>query len=135
MFSDTFIRVVTSGPFLGFVLAAVVAGGLIFAAWSQDLEPRRVNISILIAGGVIGWTAGILLTPVTNKELLQFGEFGKVVSTFITGYLAAKIDRLFDATITSSGPTSTVVKGFMLFIAAFFLGALSTIVWRSYVTP
>src|SRR5262245_21088968 len=53
------------------LLAAVVAGGLIFAAWSSDVEPRRVNISILVAGGVIGWTVGILLTPVTPTEGVQ----------------------------------------------------------------
>ena len=116
----------TYGPWIGYLLAALVAGALVWAA--LGFADTRLNIILLVTGGLIGWIIGILLTPLP-KEALRFSEYLTFISTFVGGYLLAKLDRVFNP----SAVNTQWVAQLMLFVAGAALGLLSTYVWRSYV--
>ena len=74
---------------------------LIFLVLSFYVAPGTadvvLNIAILAASVVVGWLMGTLLSPGTLREQGQFGTATKAISTFISGYLLAKIDNVLNA--------------------------------------
>lgn len=123
------------GPTLGYGLGVAVFVGLIWIAWGIG-QSVRLNLLVLITSGIVGWIVGILMTPATRSEKLQFSEYGKALSTFVTGYALAKFDKIFEIAIARPEDVSDVVAGrFMLAISAFSLGILLTFIWRKYVSP
>jgi len=126
------------GIWIGFAFAGLCVLGIIYAALAMktpaDVSPRQLNLVILIAGGLIGWVVGMLITPVSPKEQAVFSDAGKALSTFVTGYLVAKIDRIFDiATKQDENVNGLFVGRLLMFVSMFALGVLATFVWRSYV--
>jgi hypothetical protein len=122
------------GPWIGYVLAAIVLAGVIWCAVGE-MTSSRLNILIVIAGGLIGWVVGMLVTPVSVGEQTNFPEYGKALSTFVSGYLVAKIDKLFDLSVKDRADINGLLIGrLFMFVSAFALGALSTFVWRSYIS-
>ena len=99
-----------------------------------DLSPRQLNLVILISGGLVGWVVGMLITPVSPKDQAVFSETGKALSTFVMGYLVAKIDRIFDVAMKKDENVNALFVGrLLMFVSMFALGILATFVWRSYV--
>ena len=90
------------GSFIGFALGVVAAGGLLWVAFGLGTKPSHLNVLLLIAGALIGWAVGILITPISAQEAVQFSEFGKALSTFISGYLVAKLDKLFETSVSGN---------------------------------
>lgn len=44
------------GPWIGFVLAVLVLIGMVVGTWEPENQPAmRLNLWVLIAGGLIGW--------------------------------------------------------------------------------
>jgi hypothetical protein len=128
---------ISLGPWIGYGLALFAAAAIVWAAWGlgEGTSPRRLNLLLAIAGGLIGWVVGILITPLSPGEQTQFSDYGKALSTFVTGYLVAKLDRLFDISIKETASVNEVfLARIMIFASAFALGALSTYVWRAYVS-
>lgn len=75
------------------------------------------------------------MTPQSPGEKSNFSEYGTAISTFITGYLVAKIDRIFDLAIKDRADINGVLIGrVLMFVSAFILGAGSTSIWRTYVS-
>ena len=76
----------------------------------------------------------MLITPVSPKEQAIFSETGRALSTFVAGYLVAKIDRIFDIAMKRDENANGLFVGrLLMFVSAFALGALATFVWRSFV--
>jgi hypothetical protein len=76
----------------------------------------------------------MLITPVSPKEPAVFSDAGKALSTFVAGYLVAKIDRIFDIAMKQDGNANGLFVGrLLMFVSMFALGVLATFVWRSYV--
>lgn len=124
----------TFGPILGYLLGAVVC---VFLLWlSYDFGPSwRFNYLILIGGGLFGWIAGLLLSPTTRGERAQFSEYGKALSTFVSGFLVAKLDKLFELTVKGASDVNEIFVGrLILFASAVALGTLMTFIWRRYVS-
>jgi hypothetical protein len=126
------------GIWIGFSFAGLCVLGIVYAALamktSADLSPRQLNLVILISGGLVGWVVGMLITPISPKDQAVFSETGKALSTFVAGYLVAKIDRIFDvATRTDENVNGLFVGRLLMFVSMFALGVLATFVWRSYV--
>src|SRR5262245_19806731 len=114
------------GVLIGNLLGLAAAVVLIWAALGIGSSPR-LNILLLIGGGLIGWICGILMSPVTRGERTQFSEYGKALATFATGYLVAKLDKLFDLSVQDAGDVTEVFIGrIAMFASAFALGALFT---------
>ena len=123
------------GPVLGYGLAAIAYAVLVWASFGIGTS-IQTNILILLTGGVIGWIVGIIITPTTRNERTQFSEYGKALSTFVTGYLLAKVDKVFELTVTKAGDVNDVFLGrMMMFASAFALGILLTFIWRKYISP
>ena len=126
------------GIWIGFSFAALCLLGIVYAALAmktpEDVSPRQLNLVILIAGGLVGWVVGMLITPVSPKEQAIFSETGRALSTFVAGYLVAKIDRIFDIAMKRDENANGLFVGrLLMFVSAFALGALATFVWRSFV--
>jgi xanthosine utilization system XapX-like protein len=126
------------GIWIGFSFAGLCVLGIVYAALAMktpaDLSPRQLNLVILISGGLVGWVVGMLITPVSPKEQAVFSETGKALSTFVMGYLVAKIDRIFDVAMKKDDNVNALFVGrLLMFVSMFALGILATFVWRSYV--
>ena len=117
------------GIWIGFSFAGLCVLGIVYAALAMktpaDVSPRQLNLVILIAGGLVGWVVGMLITPVSPKDQAVFSE---------TGYLVAKIDRVFDIAMKQNENVNGLFVGrLLMFVSMFALGVLATFVWRSYV--
>ena len=126
------------GLWIGFAFAALCVLGILYAALATktpaDVSPRQLNLVILIAGGLVGWVVGMLITPVSPKEQAVFSDTGRALSTFVAGYLVAKIDRIFDIAMRKDDNVNGLFVGrLLMFVSTFALGVLATFVWRSYV--
>lgn len=122
------------GVWIGNLLGLIVTIALVWAAWGIGTSPR-LNILLLIGGGLTGWVCGILITPLTKGEKTKFSEYGKALATVATGYGVAKLDKVFELSVREAGDISEVLIGrIAMFASAFALGALFTFVWRQYVS-
>ncbi|MEH2537199.1 MULTISPECIES: hypothetical protein [unclassified Bradyrhizobium] len=123
------------GPLIGYLLALfvvvpVIAGG-VFSLGSS----RSLNLLLVITGALTGWVVGMLMAPVSKSEAKHFPEYGKAISTFAAGYLVAKADKLFDLYFKDGSAIDELLIGRLaMFVSAFAVGALSTYVWRMYVS-
>ncbi|MGH8610057.1 MAG: hypothetical protein ACREX9_22405 [Gammaproteobacteria bacterium] len=118
---------------IGFFLSGIATIILFLSAWYLGGN-RAINFSVVVFGGVAGWILGILLSPKSKGEATQFSEYGKAISMFISGFLVAKIDILFNQAIQHGDAFSSLFAGrLFLFGAAFGLGTLATFIGRRYV--
>lgn len=116
------------GPEIGYALAIVVVGMMVYVTWEPaNRDAMRLSIWILVAGGLTGWCAGMLMTP-NPDETAAFSGIAKLVSSFITGWLVGKMDQVFDP----SKVDELFVERLLMFLSAFMLGTLATFVWRKY---
>ena len=123
------------GPVLGYILGTIFIIALVVIAWTLG-GSWQLNGLLLISGGLIGWIAGVLITPLSAGEKTDFSEYGKAISTFLGGFVVAKLDKLFELSITNSGGavTELMIGRLLLFVSAFALGALFTFIWRRYIS-
>src|SRR5882724_2471310 len=77
------------------------AGAIIWIAChlGQKDDSVAVNILLCILGGLTGWIAGILVTPLNSLETAHFLSLGQAISAFVSGYLVSKLDRFFEKTL------------------------------------
>jgi hypothetical protein len=76
-----------------------------------------------------------LVTPVDDDETKKFRGWVKAGTAFIAGWLAGKLEKLFD--VYSQDPNKLdelAVKRLLAFGVMLLLGALSTYVWRHYLS-
>ena len=131
---ETLSTVVESaGPAIGFFLALVAFFVLWMLARRNGQPP--VRMMLFVFGALLGWTVGILITPEKSQEG-AFSAYGTAIMTFITGFLVAKIDRIFEVKIEGN---PNFVNGEFVFRvllggSAFVLGVLCTFIWRTYVS-
>jgi hypothetical protein len=119
----------TPGIWIGYALGLLALCGMVWGALGQSAP--RINVLVLISGALIGWVVGMLMTPVTGNEQAHFPEYGKALSTFVTGYLVAKLDRLFESVVgTPTNINEVLIARLLLFISSFALGTLATYIWR-----
>ncbi|UWU68222.1 hypothetical protein [Bradyrhizobium sp. NC92] len=114
---------------------AFAALAVIFVTASRQGASAPLSIQIIVAGGLIGWVVGILMTPQSPGEKSNFSDYGTAISTFVTGYLVAKIDRIFDLSIKDRADINELLIGrVLMFVSAFILGAGATSIWRAYIS-
>jgi hypothetical protein len=124
-----------NGALISYSLSAIVLAVLGWACLSIGSSPQ-FNVLILLSGGIIGWILGILISPNSPKEELKFSEFGKAIGAFLTGFLAAKIERIFELVIQKPSDVSDIFVGrSLVFVVSFGLGILFTFIWRTYIAP
>lgn len=122
-----------SGAVIGYGLGLITVCLLFWSCFSIGSSPQ-LNVLFLFCGGLIGWILGILITPISDIEKSRFSEFGKVIATFLTGFLLAKIERVFELAVQEKSDISEVFIGrSLLLVISFALGVLFTFIWRSYI--
>ena len=72
-----------------------------------------------------------MLTPKNDPEAKDFQKIGGAILTFVTGYLLAKTDPLFDAAV-ESGTLESLLGRALLLGSTFLIGALFVFVGRKY---
>jgi hypothetical protein len=110
-------------------LAALLA--LIAACFNVGSD-KWINMLLLIFGGLLGWVTGILATPLDSDEKSQFSTYAAAISTFLSGFLVAKLDKLFDMATEGGTLTSQSIGSALIFGSSVVLGALFTFVGRKY---
>jgi hypothetical protein len=69
-----------------------------------------LNILTCLFGSTIGWWAGILISP-DPAEQGRFSDFRKAVSAFLSGFLLAKLDLLFQGALAHDLAASPIFIG------------------------
>lgn len=122
-----------NGAFIGYALCITVFVCLGWVCFSFGSSPQ-LNTLFLFSGSSIGWILGIFMTPTSADEKAKFSEYGKTIASFITGFLLAKLEKIFELIVQERGDLSDVfVVRSLLLIISFALGILCTFIWRSYV--
>ena len=122
-----------NGAIIGYFLGLIAIGFLFWSCFSIGNSPQ-LNILFLFCGGLIGWILGILITPISDVERSRFSEFGKAITTFLSGFLLAKVEGVFELAVQEKSDISDVFIGrSLLLVVSFALGLLFTFIWRSYV--
>jgi hypothetical protein len=100
---------------------------------SPDTSARVINISILVTAASLGWLLGVSISPYDANERKQFSQYSKAVVTFISGYVAAKLDKLIDSLVAPAALADPVF-GFRLlsFASVLIVSMLVTFIFREY---
>jgi len=117
--------------FAGTVVLSLIVGAVLIIHWEDDLGWLSAAL-----GALVGWAAGILSAPYNRRESTQFRVYGKLASAFLTGFLLAKIDRVFDLGIDEKyGPLilhERFARNLMVATSCFFIAMISTFIVRQY---
>ena len=119
----------------GYILAILTYAVLVVACFQIDSTSRLLNILILVFGGLLGWTIGILATPRDASERAQFSAYVAGVSTFLSGFVVAKVDKLYELNVGKLSLTADSLSRLLLFGSAFLLGLLCVYIGRSGRNP
>jgi hypothetical protein len=112
---------------LAWLMCFVVASQMDGAAW--------LNILTCLFGSTIGWWAGILISP-DPSEKGQFLEFRRSVSAFLSGFVLAKLDLLFQGAVAHDLAASPIFIGrLFLFATTSLICAQFTYVARHDLAP
>ena len=95
-----------------------------------DVSPRQLKLVILISSDLVGWVIAMLTAPLSPEEPAIFSQSARSISTFVTGYLVAKIDRIFDVAMKQDeNVNGRFVGRLLLFVSVFATRCASTFVW------
>jgi hypothetical protein len=129
---ESFVGPLTFGKFgilLGYVFGLAACGVCFRIAWI--LDDRPLNTLIVLSACIAGWTAGMLLSPDPNEQPL-FSGIGKAISTFLSGFLLAKLDMLFQGAMAKDAIQSLFISRMLLFATPFLICLQFTYVGRQY---
>jgi hypothetical protein len=96
--------------------------------------------SMILLGALVGtalvWAVGILLAPYPEEQK-RFQRLSKGIAGFLGGYVAAKLDRVFDLLVdkTGGGPlilNLRVVRSLSIGIACVVVASVTVFVARTY---
>jgi hypothetical protein len=132
---ETFGREVGAGILLGYVLGVLTyIACFVIAFRMPPYEEWWLNVLLCLFGGIVGWSLGVLLSPMTREEEGKFTGYGRALSAFASGFLIAKLDLLLKSIPTNLNVQAVVLIGrALLFGTALFVGFQFTFVvrWRS----
>jgi hypothetical protein len=116
-----------------FASAAVFASCLVtlLVIWRDGM----ILLGALV-GTALGWAIGILLAPYPEEQK-GFQRLSKGIAGFLGGYVAAKLDRVFDLLMdkTGGGPlilNLRVVRSISVGIACLIVASVTVFVARTY---
>jgi hypothetical protein len=119
---------------LGIILGTIVIGGdLVGAQYVTGHDHVTLNYLLVMLGGVVGWTMGMLISPY-GGERRQFTEIARTASAFLSGFVLAKADKLFDEATKEPGAIGAAFVGRLaLFAIAAVITGLLAFLTRMYV--
>lgn len=119
--------------FVATFIWALVAAGLLLVWWDAI-----ATLGALV-GIALGWCAGILLAPYADEEK-RFQKLSKSVAGFVSGYLLAKSDRVFDL-VTDKGAGGPLLlnpyfaRVLWMGVGCMLMAGLTVFVARTYPKP
>jgi hypothetical protein len=121
---------------LGFLLGTFAMIGLLFSArFVTGSDHITINYLLLTLGGVLGYFTGVLISPYGPNEMKTFSDIGKAASAFVSGFVLAKADKIFDEAMKNGQIGMAFLGRLAIFAAAFLIMALFSFVARKYVGP
>jgi len=108
----------------GFAVGVLAVGGLLWIALATP-PPITLNLALVICGGGAGWALGILVSPYSGEES-TFSEYGKAISTFLSGFVLAKLSQFISYALDNKLLTfdTTFLTRALLFTAPFCIFVL-----------
>src|SRR5215217_5741996 len=83
------------GIVLGYVLGILTYIACFVIAFEMPHSDEWwLNVLLCLFGGIVGWSMGVLLSPMTKEEEGKFTGYGRALSAFASGFLIAKLDLL-----------------------------------------
>jgi hypothetical protein len=112
-----------------FVFAVTVV--CVLVAWRD----ARVLVWALV-GTALGWAVGILLAPYPEEQK-RFQQLSKGIAGFVTGFVAGKLDRIFDLLVDKKEGDPVIlhsrfVRGFGIALSCFLVTTITVFVARTY---
>jgi hypothetical protein len=121
---------VKSGIILGII---VIIGDLFGAQFVTGHDHVTLNYLLVMLGGVVGFTMGMLISPY-GAEKRQFSVIARTASAFLSGFVLAKADKLFDEATKEPGTIDAAFVGRVaLFAVAAVITGLLAFLTRAYV--
>jgi len=122
------------GDVIGSVIVCVAVGVSLLAVVALGYREHAANMTLTgIVAALLGWGAGLVATPYSSDEAGRISDISKVGYAALTGYLAAKFDKLFDALFSTKDNTDAAIFPYIGFgLAWFLLALLVTYYTRSY---
>jgi hypothetical protein len=116
------------------LLLAILSG---FVQVPYNPPAIALSVAIGLVGLVIGWLAGFLLSPYNLTETKRFATAGTAVSSFLTGYLASKLDgsitSLLSVQAFSAGGSVYFLR-VIGFVACCIVGGITMYTYREYLS-
>jgi len=128
---EEFLRVMGSGIVIGYIFGILIYIACFVIAFMMQPQEWWLNLLLCFFGGLVGWSVGVLLSPVTKSQKDAFAGYGKALSAFVSGFVIAKLEVL----LKSFGGTpdlhnAVLISRLLLFGTTFFLGFQFTFVAR-----
>ncbi|HEX7928445.1 MAG TPA: hypothetical protein VF678_12700 [bacterium] len=96
---------------------------------------KALNFTVLASTASAGWLIGVFLSPYGKTEATKFPVYAGAVSTFASGYLVSKVDRLLEKWLQPEALAAiTPLIGFRVLggLTALFVAIVITYAMRSY---
>jgi hypothetical protein len=120
----------TTGVVIGYGFAVVVFVVLLVAAFKIEDSVKGkqwFNIVFVLGGGLSGWTAGLLAIPLPHLPT-KLTDVGALSTALVGGVIGTKLIDALTKKI-ESGLDRSFIGTSVLFLTAFLLGGLSTVIW------
>ena len=107
--------------------AHVVHGGVMRPAFA-------LTFVLALFGVSLGWLVGLLASPYDNTELQRFAKYAGVLATFLTGYVAAKLDPVVEQALAKYPINVDDVTALRLtvFATSAIVGTIASYSYREY---
>jgi hypothetical protein len=122
---------------VGLSLGIAALAGNFVAAWKLGKDHITLNMLLATLGGVSGFVMGMLLSPYSADKITgideskEFFTYGKALSTFISGLVLGKADKLWSDAITGKEPAVQMGR-ICIFVISFLVLGLFAFVSRRY---
>lgn len=110
----------------------VVVATLVCAYVGGSNAPLQLMLCLL--GGALGWTVGIVLSPLDEDEGSTFGSMGKAAAAVLSGFAAAKLEEPVVKEVANALAQDGHLYSLRvtLFLTMFVIGFLFTLISRLY---
>lgn len=92
-------------PMIAAIMTGLLGAGVIIVHCARSAAPHAHLFAL--AGAIAGWVIGTLAVPLSAHEERRFGEFTKVLSGVVTGYVLSKFDPIMTALVRVEAASGT----------------------------
>lgn len=113
-------------------------GLLILVFFESNSNEYATTLLICLSGCLLGWVIGIITSPYGKPDADNISKFTKLIGTFLSGYILAKMDKIFENFLSVKNVESSFsgLSGIriLFFLCYFLLTWVVVFVYRQYAT-